>query len=136
MTGGLFPPILLPRGRAFPASTAGLLLALWLAFSAFTSVARAQRSDSDAAQKGSTAGVDPDPPAADESTQSMFPHFSSSRVWLSGQANFISQANPDFPALYSGPHSLINRYEKATSRVLTLYTGLRLNNSIDRKSVV
>jgi len=129
--GGLFPPPLLPRGRAFPASTAGLLLALLLACSAFTRVAVAQRLDPDAARQGSATGVAPDPAAADESTQSMFPHFSSSRVWLSGQANFVFQANPDFPALYSGPHSLINRYEKATSRVLTLYTGLRLNNSTE-----
>src|SRR5215467_14056994 len=112
-SGGLFPRPLLPRGGAFPASTAGLLLALLLACSAFTSVALAQRLDPGAARQGGATGVASDPAAADESTQSMFPHFSSSRVWLSGQ------------------HSLINRYEKATSRVLTLYTGLRLNNSTE-----
>ena len=36
-----------------------------------------------------------------------------------------------FPALYSGTHSLGPHYEKATSRVLTLYTGVRLNNSTE-----
>ncbi len=61
----------------------------------------------------------------------MFPHFESTRFWLSGQSNFIFQTHPDFHALYSGPHSLGTHYEKATSRVLTLYTGARLNNSTE-----
>jgi high affinity Mn2+ porin len=77
-----------------------------------------------------TAPDSPAPPA-DDSTESMFPHFKDTRFWLSGQANFVSQAHPDFPALYSGVHSLSSRYEKATSRVLTLYTGARLNNSTE-----
>jgi high affinity Mn2+ porin len=76
---------------------------------------------------------DPTPPpeAADDSTESMFPHFKDTRFWLSGQANFIFQAHPDFPALYSGKNSLSPYYEKATSRVLTLYTGMRLNESTE-----
>jgi hypothetical protein len=45
--------------------------------------------------------------------------------------NFIFQTHPPFPALYSGPHSLSPNYQKATSRVLTLYTGVRLNNSTE-----
>ena len=61
----------------------------------------------------------------------MFPHFKDSRFWLSGQANFIFQTHPDFPALYSGPHSLSPHNEKATSRVVTLYTGVRLSNSTE-----
>ena len=61
----------------------------------------------------------------------MLPHFKSTRFWLSGQANFIFQVHPDFHADYSGPHSLSPRYEKATSRVLTLYTGVRLDNSTE-----
>ena len=72
----------------------------------------------------------PDPPP-DDSTETMLPHFKSSRFWLSGQANFIFQTHPEFPALYSGPHSLNPHYEKATSRVLTLYTGFRLDNSTE-----
>jgi len=68
---------------------------------------------------------------AEADPESMFPHFKSTRFWLSGQANFIFQAHPDFPASYSGPHSLSPNYEKATSRVLTLYTGVRLNNSTE-----
>jgi high affinity Mn2+ porin len=72
----------------------------------------------------------PDPPA-DDATETMLPHFKSTRFWLSGQANFIFQTHPDFPALYSGTHSLGPNYEKATSRVMTLYTGVRLNNSTE-----
>ncbi len=72
-----------------------------------------------------------DPPPPDESTQAMLPHFKDSRFWLSGQANFIFETHPDFPALYSGPHSLNSHYEKATSRVLTMYTGMRVNNSFE-----
>jgi hypothetical protein len=71
------------------------------------------------------------PPSSDDATESIFPHFKSSRVWLSGQANFIFQTHPDFNALYSGEHSVSPRYEKATSRVMTLYTGVRLNNSTE-----
>src|SRR5260370_37431093 len=69
------------------------------------------------------------PGSADPET--MFPHFKSSRFWLSGQMNFIFQTHPDFHAAYSGPHSLSPRYEKATSRVMTLYTGVRLNDSTE-----
>lgn len=65
------------------------------------------------------------------STESMFPHFKDTRFWLSGQANFIFQAHPDFHSLYSGPHSLSSRYQKATSRVLTLFTGARVSNSLE-----
>jgi high affinity Mn2+ porin len=73
--------------------------------------------------------VPSDPPA--DATETMFPHFKSTRFWLSGQSNFIFQTHPEFHALYSGPHSLGPHYEKATSRVLTLYTGVRLNNSTE-----
>ena len=68
---------------------------------------------------------------ADDGPETMFPHFKDTRFWLSGQANFVFQTHPEFPAPYSGPHSLSPHYEKATSRVLTLYTGVRLNNSTE-----
>jgi len=69
------------------------------------------------------------PDSADPET--MLPHFHDTRFWLSGQANFIFQAHPDFHAPYSGKNSLSPRYEKATSRVMTLYTGVRLNDSTE-----
>lgn len=74
---------------------------------------------------------EPEKAEASTSTESMFPHFQSTRFWLSGQANFIFQTHPDFHSLYSGTHSLRSRYEKATSRVVTLYTGARVTNSLE-----
>src|SRR5579863_2785430 len=70
-------------------------------------------------------------PSPDDSTESMLPHLKDTRFWLSGQANFVFQTHPDFHALYSGPHSLNPNYEKATSRLMTLYTGVRFNNSTE-----
>ncbi len=61
----------------------------------------------------------------------MFPHLKDTRFWLSGQTNFILQVQPDFHADYSGPNSLSPNYQKATSRVMTLYTGVRANNSTE-----
>src|SRR6266403_2862746 len=69
--------------------------------------------------------------AAISDPESMLPHFKNTRFWLSGQANFIFQTHPPFHAAYSGPNSLSPHYEKATSRVMTLYTGVRLNNSTE-----
>ena len=82
-------------------------------------------------QHGGTTDNDPPAPPDEISPESMLPHFKNSRYWLSGQANFIFQTHPEFHAPYSGPHSLNPRYEKATSRLLTLYTGIRLNNSTE-----
>lgn len=62
--------------------------------------------------------------------ETFLPH-PDARYWVSGQANFIFQSNPSFYAAYSGPNSFRNRYEKATSRVLTLFTGLKLNQSTE-----
>ena len=57
----------------------------------------------------------------------IFPHSENSRFWISGQINIISQWHPSFPAKYSGPNSLKAQAESAASRVLTLYTGVRLS---------
>src|SRR5580700_5220192 len=80
-----------------------------------------------------TAAAPPIPadPQPDNSPEAIFPHFKDTRFWLSGQANFIFQTHPPFPADYSGTHSLSPNYEKATSRVVTFYTGVRLNNSTE-----
>jgi high affinity Mn2+ porin len=74
---------------------------------------------------------DPSADPADAGADRMFPEIKDHRFWLSGQANFIFQTHPPFYAKYSGPHSLDPNYEKATSRVLTLYTGVRLTNSFE-----
>ena len=74
--------------------------------------------------------ADPQAPT-DDASDSMFPHFRDTRFWVSGQANFIFQTHPEFHSPYSGEHSLGSHYEKGTSRVLTLYTGLRASNSTE-----
>jgi high affinity Mn2+ porin len=109
-----------------------LLLVLW-AITVLGS-ARAQQSDAPSAKPdtsrpdaASAAATPPDSNAI----EALFPHFSDSRFWLSGQANFIFQTHPPFPADYSGKNSLSPNYEKATSRVMTLYTGVRLNSSTE-----
>ena len=53
------------------------------------------------------------------------------RLWVSGQANFISQGHPTFDAPYTGPNSLPPDAQYVTSRVLTLYTGFRLTETTD-----
>lgn len=61
----------------------------------------------------------------------VFPHSTSAKYWVSGQANFIFQMHPEFHALYSGKHSLSPNYEKATSGVLTLFTGFQASRNTD-----
>ena len=61
----------------------------------------------------------------------MFDHPDNWRVWISGQANGIFQAHPDFPALYSGPNSLRNEGESKTSEVFTVYTGLEATRTTE-----
>ena len=118
-------------------STLWLFLVFWAA-TAFGQGLPAQQPEASAASKSDRA---PQPDAADaasvtdpppeEATEAMFPHFKDSRFWLSGQANFIFQTHPPFYAAYSGKNSLSPNYDKATSRVMTLYTGVRLNNSTE-----
>ena len=100
-------------------------------------IARAQdtallkETGQDAQSQTSPDATDPADAQADVPVQSMFPRVQNTRYWLSGQANFIFQTHPPFHALYSGKNSLDPNYEKATSRVLTLYTGVRLNSSTE-----
>jgi len=94
----------------------------------------AQQPDAPSAAKSGTAPqveATPADPPPDEDPEAMFPHFKDTRFWISGQANFIFQTHPPFYAAYSGRNSLSPNYEKATSRVLTLYTGVRLDNSAE-----
>ena len=61
----------------------------------------------------------------------MFPHFATDRIWLSGQANFISQWHPTFRSPYQGPNSLSPEAQDATSHVFTLFTGLRISSTTE-----
>jgi high affinity Mn2+ porin len=69
--------------------------------------------------------TDPDP------LPTMVPHLETDRWWLSGQANFISQWHPAFHSPYSGHNSLSADAQDASSRVLTLFTGLRLSRTTE-----
>lgn len=133
LAGATFTP------RTLQNRAAGIALIL-LAMLALTAPISAQQTADSATALQTPANLpaaapsaaDPaDPPPADDGTEAMLPHFKDTRFWLSGQANFIFQTHPDFHALYSGTHSLSPNYEKATSRVMTLYTGVRLNNSTE-----
>jgi high affinity Mn2+ porin len=81
--------------------------------------------------KGNPAPEAAESPDSSSGPESMLPHFSDHKYWISVQANFIFQTHPPFHAPYSGPNSLSPHYEKALSRVLTLYTGTRLNDSTE-----
>lgn len=96
----------------------------------YSSVVRAQD-----ANPSDTVPANTGPPKSEQAPErdpeTIFPHSDTSRWWLSGQVNIISQGHGAFPALYSGPHSLKAKGEVATSRIFTLYTAARLTNSSD-----
>jgi len=71
----------------------------------------------------------PDPPKpASQAPTTVFDHPDTNPFWLSGQINIIAQSHRDFPSKYSGPNSFQAPAETRVSRVLTLYTGLRLKD--------
>ena len=111
-----------------------LLAAWWLvAAAACTLPVFAQEPDAPQPNVG-TSTESADDTASQPSSgdpEAMLPHFRDDRLWLSGQMNFIFQAHPAFHAAYSGRNSLSPHFDKATSRVLTLYTGVRLNDSTE-----
>lgn len=61
-----------------------------------------------------------------QETGTLLPHPADTRWWLSGQANFIFQWHGAFTSPYQGQNSLRPDHEDALSRLLTLYTGLRI----------
>lgn len=76
--------------------------------------------------QASTADTD-----ADSTPLTLFPHSDSDRFWISGQANIIFQWHPSFPETYSGPNSLRSNAENATSKLYTLFTGLRITSNTE-----
>jgi high affinity Mn2+ porin len=68
--------------------------------------------------------------ALSQQMATLFPRLKNDRIWLSGQANVIFQTQPGVSAHYGRTNSFSQRHEKATSRVLTLYTGVQLSSSI------
>jgi high affinity Mn2+ porin len=99
-----------------------------LAWTCLTSFAfgalEAPALDTAPAQQDSPANAEPAP--SSDPLPIMFPHPEMDRLWLSGQVNIISQWHPPFRSPYQGPNSLTPEAQVASSRVLTLFTGLRL----------
>ena len=83
------------------------------------------------AQAPSDESVPANPAQEAEPSPVMFPHPESDRFWISGQANFISQWHPAFNSPYQGRNSLPPQAQDASSRVLTVSTGLRLTNAAE-----
>lgn len=97
------------------------------AFSIAAAGPRAQDSPQGQAQTApvtdSTVDADPVP--------TMFAHPETDRWWISGQANWISQWHPAFRSPYRGVNSLTPEAQDATSRVVTVFTGVRLTGRIE-----
>jgi high affinity Mn2+ porin len=97
---------------------------IWLFGFGFALRATAQRDSVVLFQQDSTSNAEPAP--SSDLLPVMFPHAPMDRLWLSGQINIISQWHPAFRSPYQGPNSLTPEAQDASSRVLTLFTGLRL----------
>ena len=114
------------RGSAWSAAACVAVILCWSVSCC------AQKEQSPASEQASeTPSSEQSAETPDIKAESIFPHFKNGPFWISGQMNFIFQTHPDFPAEYTGKNSLLPRYEKATSRVLTLFTGVRLNHSTE-----
>ena len=68
---------------------------------------------------------------ANDDVETIFPHTLTGRYWISGQANVILQGYKAFNAEYSGPNSLTNWSQSATTHLLTLYTGYEISQSTE-----
>jgi len=83
------------------------------------------------AQQAPESSVPADVATEADPMTTIFPHPETDRWWISGQANFISQWHPAFYSPYQGRNSLSPEAQDASSRVLTLFTGLRLTNTAE-----
>ena len=105
-----------------------VLVSSWLiAFAFAVPVVRAQ--DRVLSQQESPANDEPSP--VSDPLPVMFPHQEWDRLRLSGQVNIISQWHPAFRSPDRGPNSLSPEAQDASSRVLTLFTGLRLSGTTE-----
>src|SRR5271154_1621701 len=67
------------------------------------------------AEQPPTSAPSQDPPA--ETPPALLPHLETDRVWLSGQANFISQYHPVFHPPSPGPNSFPAKAQDPPSRL-------------------
>ncbi len=69
--------------------------------------------------------------SAPEAPTTLLDHPTDSRFFVGGQGNAIYQFHPDFPAAYSGDHSLKSQHDGITSYVLTLYLGALITKTTE-----
>ena len=102
---------------------AGLSVIVWVALILGTAItAHAQIPDITGSQK-------PDS-TSNSSVETVFPvTLDHGKLYLAGQINSIYQSNPPFYAKYTGLNSFQPYYQKAVSRVMTLYTGYQFTSS-------
>ncbi len=87
---------------------------------------QAANKDSKGDSSGNSNGDD-----ASNDVETIFPHTLTGRYWISGQANVVLQGYEAFRAEYSGPNSLTNWAQSATTHLLTLYTGYQVSQSTE-----
>jgi len=99
----------------------------WIWFGCFVFAATAARAQDRVPLQLQDSPAKDEPSSVPDSLPLMIPHRQWDRLWLSGQVNIISQWHPGFHSPYQGPNSLSPEAQDASSRVLTLFTGLRLS---------
>jgi len=90
--------------------------------------AGAQAAEPDQAKREASSSQNDD---ADGDVETIFPHTLTGRYWISGQANVVLQGYGAFKAKYTGPNSLTNWAQSATTHLLTLYTGYELSQTTE-----
>jgi high affinity Mn2+ porin len=98
------------------------------------STTETKRTSQQAPEAETSKNTDPsqdDGADTEETPVAIFPHSQTSRFWISGQINTILQWHPWFRAKYTGDNSLRPQAENATSRVLTLYSGVQLTKKTE-----
>src|ERR1700694_1109948 len=97
----------------------------------FVEPAPAGRAQEKSVPQSATRADDSEATQEADPVPAMFAHPETDRWWISGQANWISPWHPAFRSPYQGVHSLSPEAQDATSRVLTLFTGLRLTGTTE-----
>jgi high affinity Mn2+ porin len=116
------------RRRFLPRGSYSCAIVAWLFFFEAAPAARAQE---ESVPQSATRADDSEATQEADPVPTMFAHPETDRWWISGQANWISQWHPTFRSPYQGVNSLSPEAQDATSRVLTLFTGLRLTGTAE-----
>lgn len=121
-----------PSARPVIVCAAMTLVGLLLCSVAHAAEPSQQAVIADEGQADPRTAADAKPPALEQAEgdqDSMFRHSSRGRFWAAGQVNVITQEHGPFHAAYSGLNSFQPARERATSRLMTLYTGYQLSRT-------